>query len=66
MSTRKRSPAAPKDKLHEFYIMRVTATPAKLLGIVRATDERAALAQAIEQLRIPPHLQRRLIVLRAA
>jgi hypothetical protein len=28
--------------------MRVTATPAKLIGIVRATDEKAALAQAIE------------------
>jgi hypothetical protein len=48
ISTRKRPPAASKDKLHEFHIMRVTATPAKLIGIVRATDEKAALAQAIE------------------
>jgi hypothetical protein len=46
--------------------MRVTATPAKLIGIVRATDEKAALAESIARLRIPPHLQRRLIILRAA
>ena len=58
MSTRKRSSAAPKDKLHEFHIMRVTATPAKLVSIVRATDEKAALAETIERHRIPPHLQR--------
>ena len=66
MSTRRRPPAASKDKLHEFHIMRVTATPAKLIGIVRATDEKAALAESIARLRIPPHLQRRLIILRAA
>ena len=65
MSTRKRPPAASKDKLQEFHIMRVTATPAKLVATVRATDEKAALAQAIEWLRIPPHLQTRFIVLRA-
>ena len=66
MSTRKRPPTAAKDKLQEFHIRRVTATPAKLVGIVRATDEKAALAEAIARLRIPPHLQRRLIVQRAA
>jgi len=66
MSMRKRSPASPRDKLHEFHIMRVTATPAKLVGIVRATDEKAALAEAIESYRIPPHVQKRLIVLRTA
>jgi hypothetical protein len=65
MGTRKRPPTAAKDKLREFHIMRVTATPAKLVATVRATDEKAALAQAIEWIRIPPHLQRRFIVLRA-
>src|SRR5262245_35108476 len=66
MSTRKRPPAAPKDKLHEFHIMRFGATPARLVAVVRATDEKSALAEAIERHRIPPHLQRRLIVVRAA
>jgi hypothetical protein len=33
---------------------------------VRATDEKAALAQAIESYWIPPHVQKRLIVLRAS
>ena len=46
--------------------MRVTGTPAKLVGVVRTTDEKAALPEAIERHRIPSHLQRRLIVLRAA
>jgi hypothetical protein len=66
MSTRKRPPTAAKDKLQEFHIRRVTATPAKLVGILRATDEKAALADAIESYRIPPHVQKRLIVLRSA
>jgi hypothetical protein len=33
---------------------------------VHAADEKAALAQAIERHRIPPHMPKRLIVLRAA
>jgi hypothetical protein len=33
---------------------------------VLATDEKAALAQAIESYRIPPHIQKRLIVTRVA
>jgi thioester reductase-like protein len=46
--------------------MRIGATPAKLVAVVRATDEQAALAKVIEHHRIPPHVQKRLIVLRAA
>jgi hypothetical protein len=46
--------------------MKFGATPARLVATVRAADEKAALAQAIERHRIPPHLQRRLIVVRAA
>jgi hypothetical protein len=67
MSARKRSPTSPKDKLHVFHIiMRVPATPAKLVGVVRATNKQAALVQAIESYRIPPHAQKCLIVLRTA
>jgi hypothetical protein len=43
--------------------MRIGATPAKLVAVVRATDEAAALADVIVRHRIPPHLQKRLIVL---
>ena len=61
-----RHPTPQKPKLAEFHVMRIGATPAKLVGVVRATDEQAALAEVIAQHRIPPHMQRRLIVLRAA
>ena len=43
--------------------MRLGATPARVFAIVRATDEQAALADVIAHHRIPPHLQKRLIVL---
>lgn len=55
-----------KPKLAEFHIMRIGATPARLVAVVRATDEKAALAEVIARHRIPPHQQRRLIVVRAA
>jgi hypothetical protein len=58
--------AAAKPKLIEFHIMKFGATPARLLAIVHVSDEKAALAEAIERHRIRPHLQRRLIVGRAA
>ena len=46
--------------------MKIGATPARLVAVVLAADEKAARAQAIERHRIPPHMQKRLIVLRAA
>jgi hypothetical protein len=58
--------AGAKPKLIEFHIMKFGATPARLAATVCATDEKAVLARAIERHRIPPHLQRRLIVVRAA
>ena len=58
--------ARQKPKLIEFHNMRIRATPARLVGVVRATDEQTALAEVIARHRIPPHMQRRLIVLRAA
>jgi hypothetical protein len=44
--------------------MKIGATPARLVAVVRATDEQAALADVTARHRIPPHL--RLIVLRTA
>jgi hypothetical protein len=61
-----RRPARQKPQLIEFHVMRLGATPARLVAVVRATDEQAALADVIMRHRIPPHLQKRLIVLRAA
>ena len=67
MSSRNpKRPPAPKTKLVQFHIMRIGATPARLVGIVAATDENAALAQAVEQYRIRRVDVRRLIALRAA
>jgi hypothetical protein len=43
-----RRPARQKPKLIEFHIMRIGATPARLVGVVRATDKHAALAEVIE------------------
>jgi len=46
--------------------MRFGATPARLVAVVRAANEQAALAEAIARRRFPPHVQKRLIVLRAS
>jgi hypothetical protein len=53
-----------KPKQIEFHVMKFGATPARLVAVVHATDEKAALEQAIARHRIPPHLQKRLIVVR--
>ena len=47
-----------KPKLTEFHVMRIGATPAKLVAFVRATDEQAALAEVIARNRIPPHMSK--------
>jgi hypothetical protein len=39
--------ARQKPKLIEFHLMRIRATPARLVGVVRATDEQTALAEVI-------------------
>jgi hypothetical protein len=53
-----------KPKLVQIHVMKICATPAKLVAIVRATDEQAALAEVIARHRMPTHLQKRLIALR--
>jgi hypothetical protein len=64
--SRNRASMPKKPKLAEFHIMKIGATPARLVAVLRATDEKAALAQVIARHRFPPHVQRRLIVVRAA
>ena len=54
--------APQKPDLVQFHVMKIGATPAKLVAIVR--DEQAALAEVIARHRMPTHLQKRLIVLR--
>ena len=66
MSSRTPKPPAPKRKLHKVHIMRIGATPARLVGVVQAIDEKAAIAEAIKTYRIRPIDVRRLIALRAA
>jgi hypothetical protein len=53
-----------KPELVQFHVMKIGATPDKLVAIVRATDKQAALAAVIARHRMPWHLQQRLIVLR--
>ena len=59
-------PLSQKPKLAEFHVMKFGATPARLVAVVHAADEKAALAEVIARHRLPPHLQKRLLVVRAA
>ena len=61
-----RRPAPQKPHLAEFHVMKFGATPARVVAVVRAANEQAALAEAIARRRFPPHVQKRLIVLRAS
>jgi 1,2-phenylacetyl-CoA epoxidase PaaB subunit len=44
-------------------VIRITASPARMYGVVHAADEDSALAKAIEQFQIKsPHEQKKLMV----
>jgi hypothetical protein len=47
-----------------WQIVRLKATPARFIGLVDAPDETSAIKAAIEQFKIPPADQERLIALR--
>jgi 1,2-phenylacetyl-CoA epoxidase PaaB subunit len=52
----------PKKKLQTWEVIRLKASPAAFVGVVEAPDEQTALKLAIEQFKVRPADQRRLIV----
>jgi hypothetical protein len=49
---------------HRWAIYHIKGTPAKLLGHVEAPDEENAIKKAIEEFKITPELQKRLLAQR--
>jgi 1,2-phenylacetyl-CoA epoxidase PaaB subunit len=55
--------AKRKSKLLPWQVIAITASPARMYGVVHAADEESALAQAIEEFQIKnPHEQKKLMV----
>jgi hypothetical protein len=58
---------AVRKKEYQWEVSRIGGKAAKLLGIVYARDEEQAFKKAVEDLGITnPHLQKRLLIRRAA
>ena len=60
------TPSAPEGKQYTWNIYHIKGTPAALLGQVKAPDEETAIARAIEEFKISPVLQKRLLAQRRA
>ena len=57
-------PSPPASKPHRWDIYHIKGTPAALLGHVEAPDEESAIKRAIEEFKISPALQKRLLAQR--
>ena len=60
------TPSAPEGKQYTWNIYHIKGTPAALLGHVEAPDEETAIERAIEEFKISPALQKRLLAQRRA
>jgi hypothetical protein len=54
-------PKRPTKEARSWAVHHIKGTPAKLVGIVYAPDERAAIKQAIEEFKVPASQHGRLI-----
>jgi hypothetical protein len=59
-----KQPSPPASKPNKWNIYHIKGTPAVLLGQVEAPDEESAIQRAIEEFKISPTIQKRLLAQR--